>query len=139
MEKQEYLNKVQDLFNTLADAIDEYNAGRISIAQMQETARKCWEEKPKDYMLISEDLAEALELGQDLVGEVVSVAEYVDDWTREYGKKLVEEILEDIPSWKDDPHGKFSVRGSNSLIPNILGEPEWSWFSFGYRYWSLTR
>ena len=130
MEKQVYLKEVEAVYKTLVYAIDQYNEKRMNIHEMQNIVRVCWMAAPKEFSLVDEELAETLGLEEKLVGSVIRVDDYFPGDLYAY-KEYVEGLINDIPNWEKDPHGRFSVRGSNSLIPNIIGEPEWNYFAFG--------
>ena len=132
MEKQEYLKKVGVVYDTLVFAINEFNANKISKKDFQNIVRVCWMAAPKEYQLVDEEMAESLELDEKLVGKVIRTDDYfpecfgdLDAW-----RQYVDEVIDNIPNLDDS---KFSVRGSNSLIPYIIGQPEWNWFASGHR------
>ena len=131
MEKQEYLNKVGNIYKNLVHAIAEYNGGLISIKVFQVWVRDLWNKVPKEYQLVDEELAESLELDESYIGQVINIEDVIGSADMDTYKEWVEQLIDEIPNWKKDS-GKFSVRGSNSLIPNIIGEPEWKRFAFGY-------
>ena len=130
MEKQEYLKEVGVIYDTLVFAINEFNANKISKKDFQNIVRVCWMAAPKEYTLVDEELVETLGLNENHIGKVIAVGYYIWYGDLDTYKDWVEDMIDDIPNWDDS---KFSVRGSNSLIPNIIGEPEWSWFAFGHR------
>lgn len=130
MEKQEYLKEVGVIYDTLVCAINAYNEHKISKKDFQNIVRVCWMAAPKEYTLIDEELAVTFELDASYIGDVISVVDFLGYGDLETYKDYVDGLIADFPNWDDS---KFSVRGSNSLIPTIIGEPEWHWFAFGHR------
>lgn len=130
MKANEYLNKVSEIFDTLSESIEKFKSGKLTVSEMQQILRKAWEDKPKEYMLLDEDLCEIFELDECYKGQVVPTADYEGPGCREHQNEIVEDLINDVPDWMIDSLGRLSVRGSNSLIQNIIGSAEWFHFAF---------
>ena len=130
MEKQEYLNKSYEVFETLKRAIDDFDLDVIGVPEMQNIIRKAWENRPKGFILVDYDLCEIFELDESLVGQVIP-DEFSDSSTEEYQNEIVDDIIASVPEWKEDDHGRCSICGSNSFIQNIIGTAEWMKFTCG--------
>lgn len=130
--KECYLNTVSEIFGRLAKAIEQFKAGEISVREFQVVIRKAWQDKPKDYMLVDSEIAELFELDESLVGQVVLSEEFEGPMERAYAEDMVWDIIAAVPDWKKtgDSYGMASVRGSNSLIQNVIGHAEWMHFAF---------
>ena len=74
-----------------------------------------------------------LSLDESLVGQVLSSEQFEGPMEREFAYDLVSDIIAAVPDWKQtgDSFGMASVRGSNSLIQNVIGHAEWRHFAFG--------
>ena len=128
MKKQEYLSKVSDIFETLSQSIEDFKSGKISDKEMQDILRKANEDKPKGWMLVNAELAETLELDEDQIDEVVEDPYY--EQNKQFIEEMIDELIADVPNWKENDHGRLSVMGSGSLIPAIIGEAEWEYCRF---------
>ncbi len=126
MKKDEYMNRVAEIFETLAFAIQDFKDGKIDDEEMQSIIRKAWDDKPKGWMLVDMDLAETLELDEDKIGKVISSKPYDNI---EFQNEMIDTLIAEVPFWKEDTtaHGRLSVYGSGSLIPAIIGEAEWEY------------
>lgn len=129
MEKQDYLSKARDIYETLAEAIHNFQSKEISVSEMQDIIRKAWENRPKGFTLVDSDLCEIFELDESMVGQVIP-DEFSSSDTEAYNQEIVDDIIASVPDWMEDSHGRCSVRGSNSFIQNIIGTAEWMQFAF---------
>ena len=131
--KESYLNTVSEIFGRLAKAVEDFKADKISAEEFQSVIRKAWQDKPKEYLLVDDEIAEIFGLDESLVGQVLSSEQFEGPMEREFAYDLVSDIIAAVPDWKQtgDSFGMASVRGSNSLIQNVIGHAEWRHFAFG--------